>query len=150
GIYFLETGAAQRASNVIYDRANSAIATALPNEFDWPEIFRGATWYHITGITPALSASAAEASLVAVRSAKQAGLTVSCDLNFRKKLWTSEQANRTMSALAEYVDYCIANEEDAEKVFGIRAAESDVTSGKIDHAKYETVAKKLTARFGFS
>jgi 2-dehydro-3-deoxygluconokinase len=150
GIYFLETGAAQRASNVIYDRANSAIATARPDEFDWATIFRGARWFHITGITPALSATATEASLAAVRSAKQAGLTVSCDLNFRKKLWTSEQAKQTMSALADHVDYCIANEEDAEKVFGIRAAGTNVSGGKIDHAKYEAVAKQLTERFGFA
>lgn len=150
GIYFLETGAAQRASNVIYDRANSSIATAQPEEFDWPTIFSGAKWFHISGITPALSASAAETSLAAVRLAKQVGLTVSCDLNFRKKLWSSEQANRTMSALAEDVDICIANEEDAEKVFGIRAVGTDVSGGRIDHAKYEAVAKQLTERFGFS
>ena len=150
GIYFLETGAAQRASNVIYDRASSAISAARPEEFDWPSIFRGANWFHITGITPALSESAAEASIAAVSSAKQAGLQVSCDLNFRKKLWTSEQAGRTMAILAEHVDYCIANEEDAEKVFGIRATGADVAGGKIDHAKYEAVAQQLTERFGFA
>lgn len=150
GIYFLETGAAQRASNVIYDRANSAISTARPDEFDWHAIFSGAKWFHLTGITPALSEMAAEASLAAVSSAKQAGLIVSCDLNFRKKLWTSEQAGRTMAALAEHVDYCIANEEDAEKVFGNRAIGADVTEGKLDHKKYETVARELTDRFGFS
>lgn len=149
GIYFLETGAAQRASTVIYDRVPSAIASARPDEFDWSVIFQGARWFHITGITPALSSSAAQASLDAVQSAKRIGLTVSCDLNFRKKLWNSAQAGKTMTALAEHVDYCIANEEDAEKVFGIRAAGADVAGGKIDHAKYEEVAQQLTARFGF-
>lgn len=150
GIYFVETGAAQRASNVIYDRAFSSIATARPDEFDWPSILGGANWLHITGITPALSESAAQSSIAAVKAAKRAGLRVSCDLNFRKKLWSSEQAGRTMATIAEHVDYCIANEEDAEKVFGIRAAGTDVASGRIDRAKYEAVAKQLTERFGFT
>jgi 2-dehydro-3-deoxygluconokinase len=149
GIYFLETGASQRASTVTYDRAHSAISEIESKDVDWDKAFKGADWFHFTGITPALSDSAAHACLEAARAAKKAGLTVSCDLNFRKKLWTSEKAGKVMSGLMEHVDICIANEEDAEKVFGIKASGTEVTEGKIDHNRYVQVAKKLTERFKF-
>ncbi|MDR1439817.1 MAG: sugar kinase [Clostridiales bacterium] len=149
GIYFVEKGASQRASKVIYDRAHSAIAEAQPGDFGWDGIFAGASWYHFTGITPALSDSAAAISLEAAAAAKKAGLTVSCDLNFRKKLWSSEKAGRVMAGLMEYVDVCIANEEDAADVFGIRAEGTDIQKGKLSREGYISVAKQLTARFGF-
>lgn len=149
GIYYLESGASQRPSKVVYDRANSAIAEVKPGEFNWDEIFAGADWFHFTGITPALSDSAAEATLEAAKAAKKAGLTVSCDLNFRKKLWTPEKANQVMSRLMEYVDVAIGNEEDAEKVFGIKAENTDIHAGHLDDSGYREVAQKLVARFGF-
>lgn len=149
GIYYLESGASQRPSKVVYDRANSAIAEVQPGEFNWDEIFKGAEWFHFTGITPALSDSAAEATLEAVKAAKKNGLTVSCDLNFRKKLWTPEKANQVMSKLMEYVDVAIGNEEDAEKVFGIKAENTDIHSGHLDDSGYREVAQKLVDRFGF-
>lgn len=149
GIYFLETGASQRASTVTYDRAHSAISTIDPAELAWDKILKGADWFHFTGITPALSDAAAQAALEGARAAKKLGLTVSCDLNFRKKLWTSEKAGKVMGGIMEHVDICIANEEDAEKVFGIKAVGTEVTEGKIDHSRYLQVAKKLTERFKF-
>ncbi|MDQ0285980.1 2-dehydro-3-deoxygluconokinase [Desulfofundulus luciae] len=149
GIYFLETGASQRPSKVVYDRAHSAIAEARPEDFNWPEILAGARWFHFTGITPALSDNVAEITLAAARTAKELGLTVSCDLNYRKNLWTPEKANQVMSRLMEYVDVCIANEEDAEKVFGIKAAGSDVIKGALSDAGYRDVARQLVERFGF-
>ncbi len=149
GIYFLEKGASQRASKVLYDRAGSAIATAKPEEFDWKKAFDGADWFHFTGITPALSADAAEACLQACRAAKELGLTVSCDLNYRKNLWSREEAGRIMTGLMEYVDICIANEEDAADVFGIRAENTDVSAGQVSEAGYEQVARQLAERFGF-
>jgi 2-dehydro-3-deoxygluconokinase len=149
GIYFLENGASQRASTVTYDRAHSAISEIKPADLNWNEILDGADWFHFTGITPALSDAAAQASLEGARAAKKLGLTVSCDLNFRKKLWSSEKAGKVMGGLMEHVDICIANEEDAEKVFGIKAAGTEVTEGKIDHDRYVAVAKKLTDRFKF-
>ncbi|MCB6993897.1 sugar kinase [bacterium 210820-DFI.6.37] len=149
GIYYLETGASQRPSKVIYDRAASSIARASAADFDWDRIFDGAKWFHFTGITPALGPDAAEICKEACRAAKEKGLTVSCDLNFRKKLWTSQQACETMGQLMEYVDVCIANEEDAEKVFGIKAENTDVTGGKLDHSGYVSVARQLIDRFGF-
>ncbi|WP_094550707.1 sugar kinase [Petroclostridium xylanilyticum] len=149
GIYFVEKGASQRASNVIYDRANSSIATAKSGDFDWKKIFEGAEWFHFTGITPAISDSAAELCLEACKAAKEAGVTVSCDLNFRKKLWTSEKANRVMSGLMPYVDVVIANEEDAETVFGIKAKETDITSGHLSDEGYKDVCKQLVEKFGF-
>lgn len=148
GIYFLEKGASQRPSKVIYDRAGSAIATAVPFDFDWDAIFDGVTWFHFTGITPAISDSAAEISLIACKKAKEKGITVSCDLNFRKNLWSSEKAGKVMGELCQYVDVMIANEEDAEKVFGIHADNTDVTGGSLNHSGYEAVAKKLSERFG--
>jgi len=149
GIYFLETGASQRASTVTYDRSHSAISEIDPAELKWEEILRGADWFHFTGITPALSDRAAQATLEGARAAKKLGLTVSCDLNFRKKLWSPEKAREVMSGLMDQVDICIGNEEDAEKVFGIGAEGSEVTGGKIDHRRYVDVAKKLTDKFKF-
>lgn len=148
GIYYLEKGASQRASQVIYDRACSAIAEAKPEDFHWAEIFDGADWFHFTGITPALSENAAAITLEACKAAKEKGVMISCDLNFRKKLWTSEKAGNIMGELMKYVDVCIANEEDADKVFGIKARNTDITSGKLNHKAYLDVAKQLTERFG--
>ena len=150
GIYFLEKGASQRPSKVIYDRAHSAIAEAQPSDFNWEEIFKGADWFHFTGITPALGDNVAEICLEAVKAAKKQGVKISCDLNYRKKLWTREKAGEVMGRLMEYVDVCIANEEDAADVFGIKAANTDVTKGKVDHEGYKDVAKQLKERFGFS
>ena len=147
GIYFLETGASQRASKVTYDRAHSAISEIKPGEVNWEAAFKGARWFHWTGITPALSDSAAAVVEEACKAAKALGLTISTDLNYRKKLWSKQKAGEVMGRLMQYVDVCIANEEDAESVFGIHGAE--VTSGKIEHAQYESVARQLTERFGF-
>ncbi|MFI3166596.1 MAG: sugar kinase [Bacillota bacterium] len=148
GIYFLEKGASQRASNVIYDRAGSSIWTAQPEDFDWDAIFEGATWFHFTGITPALNPTVAGICLEACKKAKEKGVKISCDLNFRKKLWTSEEAGKCMSVLTKYVDVCIANEEDADKVFGIKASGTDVESGALNHEGYIDVAKQLVEKFG--
>ncbi len=149
GIYYCEKGASQRPSKVIYDRAYSAISLADKSDFNWDEIFEGADWFHFTGITPALSDSAAEITLEACKAAKAKGITVSCDLNFRKKLWTKEKAGRVMGELCGYVDYCIANEEDAKDVFGIEADNTDIDGGKLDRNGYISVAQKLTEKFGF-
>ena len=149
GIYYLETGASQRPSKVIYDRAGSSIASAGKGDFDWEDIFNGAEWFHFTGITPALGENVAELCEEACAEAKKQGLTVSGDLNFRKKLWSSEEACRVMGTLMRYVDVCIANEEDAEKVFGIKAEGTDVTGGKLNHDGYVSVARQLKERFGF-
>lgn len=148
GIYYCEKGASQRPSNVVYDRAHSSIATASMEDFDWDKIFEGADWFHFTGITPALGDNVAEICLVACKAAKAKNITISCDLNFRKKLWTSEKAGQVMGELMQYVDVCIANEEDAEKVFGIHAANTDVTGGKISDEGYKDVARQLVDRFG--
>ncbi len=149
GIYYCEKGASQRPSKVIYDRAGSAIATASVNDFDWDKIFDGVTWFHFTGITPALSDECAELTLAACKKAKEKGITISCDLNFRKKLWSKEKASEVMSKVCLYVDYCIANEEDAKDVFGIEAANTDINSGKLDRDGYVSVAKQLTEKFNF-
>ncbi len=149
GIYFLETGASQRASVVVYDRAGSAIAGVKPGQFKWEQIFQGASWFHFTGITPALGPDVAAATMEAAKAAKEMGLTVSCDLNYRKKLWTPAEAQLTMSEIMEWVDVAIGNEEDAEKVFGIKAENTDVSGGEIGHAGYEKVARELASRFGF-
>jgi len=149
GIYFLEKGASQRPSKVIYDRAHSAIAQASETDFDWDKIFDGASWFHFTGITPALSDNAAAVCLAACKAARSKGVTVSCDLNYRANLWTREKAGEVMSRLMEFVDICVANEEDASDVFGIRASGSDVSSGKISHDGYKEVASALVKRFGF-
>ncbi len=149
GIYFLETGAAMRASNVTYDRANSAIATAKAEDFDFDKIFEGADWFHFTGITPAISDMAAELTEIACKKAKEHNLTVSCDLNFRKKLWSSEKAQRVMSNLMQYVDVCIGNEEDADKVLGFKPENTDVTSGELNLSGYESIFKQMVDKFGF-
>ncbi len=150
GIYFLEKGASQRPSKVIYDRAGSSVATALKTDFDWDEIFEGADWFHFTGITPALGPGMAKICEQACKVAKEKGLTVSCDLNYRKKLWTTKEARETMTQLCRYVDVCIANEEDAKDVFGIEPPCNDIAGGHLNHAGYESVARQLTERFGFS
>jgi len=149
GVYYLESGSCQRPSNVIYDRAHSAIATADSHDFNWEAIFSGADWFHFTGITPALDDKIAKITLEAVKVAKAMGLTVSVDINFRKKLWTTEKANQVMSELVKYVDVCIGNEEDAEKVFGIKAGSSEIASGKLDKEGYKEVARQLKERFDF-
>lgn len=149
GIYYCEKGASQRPSKVIYDRAGSAIATATGDDFDWDKIFDGAKWFHFTGITPALSDTLSGIVLQAVKSAKERGITVSCDLNFRKKLWSKEKAKEVMSEICKYVDVCIANEEDAKDVFGIEAENTDIESGKLNEQGYVSVAKQLVDKFGF-
>ena len=148
GIYFLEKGASQRPSKVIYDRAHSAVADACESDFDWDKIFKDADWFHFTGITPALSGNAAAICAAACRAAKSKGVTVSCDLNYRANLWTREKACEVMGKLMEYVDLCIANEEDASDVFGIKASDSDVAGGKISREGYKEVAAALVKRFG--
>ena len=149
GIYYCEKGASQRPSKVIYDRAYSSIAMANKEDFEWDKIFDGVEWFHFTGITPALSDSMAEITLQALKVAKSKNITVSCDLNFRKKLWSKEKAGKVMGELCNYVDYCIANEEDAKDVFGIEADNTDIYGGKLDRDGYISVAKKLTDRFDF-
>lgn len=147
GIYFNEIGASQRPSLVVYDRAYSSISEADPEDFNWDEILKGAKWFHFTGITPALGDNVAKACFDAVKTAKKYGVTVSCDLNYRKKLWSTQKANKVMSELMKYVDVSIGNEEDAEKVFGIKAGESDVTKGELCEEGYKEVAKKLQEKF---
>lgn len=149
GVYFVEKGASQRASKVIYDRANSAIAGAAVADFDWKNIFHGADWFHFTGITPALGGQLPAICLEACQEARKQGVTVSCDLNFRKKLWSRERANQVMTELMPYVDICIANEEDAKDVFGIAAQNTDLDTGKLDHQGYISVARQLAERFHF-
>ena len=143
GIYFLEGGANQRPSKVVYDRAHSAIAECGPGDFDWPYIFKDAEWFHITGITPALTQSAADLSLEACKAAKAAGVTVSCDFNFRGKLWKyGKSAPEVMQDLVKFVDVGIANEEDCQKSLGI-TVDVDVHSGELDTTKYETLSQKV-------
>lgn len=149
GIYFIEKGASQRASKVVYDRAGSSIAGASSADFDWDGIFSGAEWFHFTGITPALGDNTAEICLQACKSAKAKNITVSCDLNYRKNLWSKEKAGRVMAGLMEYVDICIANEEDAGDVFNIHAEKTDITAGKVSREGYKDVSQKLAERFGF-
>ena len=149
GIYYLEKGASQRGSVCIYDRAHSAIAEASPADFDWDSIFEGVDWFHFTGITPALGGALPEICEQACKAAKKRGVKISCDLNYRGKLWTREQARETMTRLCSYVDVCIANEEDAKDVFGIEAENTDITGGKLNKEGYVSVARKLAERFGF-
>lgn len=149
GIYYCEKGASQRPSKVIYDRANSSISKAQKEDFDWDKIFDGAKWFHFTGITPALSDNVADITLDALKEAKKRNITTSCDLNFRKKLWSKEKAGKVMGEICKYVDYCIANEEDAKDVFGIEADNTDIYSGKLDREGYISVAEKLTKMFNF-
>lgn len=150
GIYYLEKGASQRPSKVIYDRAGSSIAAATTEDFDWDTIFEGADWFHFTGITPALGDNVTAICLEACKAAQARNITVSCDLNYRNKLWSKEKAGEVMGELCQYVDVCIANEEDASDVFGIKAADTDVTKGEVNHEGYKDVAKQLADRFGFS
>ncbi len=149
GIYFLETGASMRASNVVYDRANSSIASATASDFDFDKIFDGCDWFHFTGITPAVSDTAAELTEAALKAAKAKGVKVSCDLNFRKKLWSSEKAQKVMTNLMKYVDVCIGNEEDAEKVLGFKPGETDVTSGELELAGYKSIFVQMVEKFNF-
>lgn len=149
GVYFCEKGASQRGSKVLYDRAGSSIALAGRGDFDWDAILDGADWFHFTGITPALGGELPEICEDALKAAKAKGLTVSCDLNYRGKLWTRQRAGEVMGRLMPYVDVCIANEEDAKDVFGIQAANSDVEGGKLDRDGYIDVARRLKERFGF-
>jgi 2-dehydro-3-deoxygluconokinase len=148
GIYFLEFGAVQRGSKVIYDRANSALATIEPGAIDWESVFADAAWFHWTGITPATSSGAAAVCLEAVKTAKEMGLTVSCDLNYRKKLWKwGKTPGEVMPELVSYCDLAVGNEEDAHKVFGIKAPDTDVTAGRVDADKYYHVCQELAHRF---
>jgi len=149
GIYFLESGSAMRPSKVVYDRANSSISTATEKDFDFDAIFENADWFHFTGITPALSDSAAELTEKALIAAKKHGVKVSVDLNFRKKLWTSEKAQKVMTNLMQYVDVCIGNEEDAELVLGFKPGQTDVTSGALELAGYKSIFEQMVAKFNF-
>lgn len=148
GTYYLEKGASQRPSKVIYDRAYSSIALAEPEEFDWDVILDGVEWFHWTGINPALSENVAEICRQACIVAKKKGITVSCDLNYRGNLWSSTEAQETMTKLMPYVDVCVANEEDAEKVLGIKAAGTDVENGKLDRNGYKDVALQICDKYG--
>lgn len=150
GLYFLETGASQRGSSCIYDRADTAISQASPAEFDWPKLLCDANWLHITGITPALSDGMATACLQACQTARAMGVHVSCDLNYRENLWTREKAGQVLGELCRFVDVCICNEADARDIFGIAAPGSDVGKGQLDPAGYEKVAQALVKQFGFS
>ena len=148
GIYFLENGAMQRGSKVVYDRSGSSIATVEPGMIDWPAVFADADWFHWTGITPAVSEGAAQVCLEAARTAREMGLTVSCDLNYRANLWKwGRKASEVMPDLVAHCHVAIGNEEDADKVFGIRAAGADVTTGKVEAAAYRSVCEQLHARF---
>ena len=148
GIYFAEAGASQRASTVVYDRAHSAIADMQPGSVDWAKVFEGAAWFHVTGITPALGASAAACTREALEAAKAAGARVSVDLNYRKKLWTEAQAQATMRPLMKWVDVVVANEVDIQSVLGLHVPDTDVTSGQLNLAGYRQVAEQLTKEFG--
>ena len=148
GIYFVEKGASQRASKVVYDRAGSSIALAKRSDFDWAKIFKGAKWFHFTGITPALGGDLPAICLDALKYCKARRITVSCDLNYRGKLWTKAEAGKCMAKLVPYVDVLIANEADAADVFGIVGKGSDVESGKLDKQGYISVAEQLVKRFG--
>ena len=149
GIYFNEKGASQRPSVCIYDRAHSAISEATTADFDWDAIFEGVEWFHFTGITPALGANVVEICKEACKAAKAHGVKISCDLNYRGKLWTRDEARAAMTELCQYVDVCISNEEDAKDVFGIEAEDTDITGGKLNKEGYKSVAKQLMDQFGF-
>jgi len=149
GIYFLETGASMRASQVVYDRADASIADADASEFDWDAIFEGADWFHTTGITPALSDKSAALTLEALKAAKDRGVTTSIDLNYRKKLWSKEKARKVMTELCQYVDVCIGNEEDAETSLGFVSAGTDVTKGELNLDGFKDVCKQMKEKFNF-
>ena len=148
GIYFVEAGASQRASNVIYDRAHSAISELEPGTIDWARVFQGAAWFHVTGITPALGDKAAANTRDAIEAATKAGAKVSVDLNFRKKLWSEAQAQKVMRPLMAHVDVVIANEEDIQSVLGLEVPNTDVTSGHLNIEGYKSVAERLSKEFG--
>ncbi|MGH2642958.1 MAG: PfkB family carbohydrate kinase, partial [Chitinophagaceae bacterium] len=149
GIYFLETGASMRASQVIYDRAGASIAEAEINDFDFDKILEGATWFHTTGITPALSDNAAALAEATLKAAKKKGITTSIDLNYRKKLWSKEKAREVMTKLCEYVDVCIGNEEDAETTLGFKSKNTDVTKGQLNLEGYKDVFQQMKEKFNF-
>ncbi len=149
GIYFNEKGASQRGSVCIYDRAHSAIAEASREDFDWDAIFEGAEWFHFTGITPALGPNVVEICKDACKAAKAHGVKISCDLNYRGKLWTRAQAREAMTELCQYVDVCISNEEDAKDVFGIEAENTNISAGELNKEGYKSVARQLMDKFGF-
>ncbi len=149
GIYYLEKGASQRGSVCIYDRAHSAIQEASPADFNWDEIFEGADWFHFTGITPSLGENLVEICKQACIAAKSKGVKISCDLNYRGKLWTRDEARKAMTELCQYVDVCISNEEDAKDVFGIESENTDIYGGKLNKEGYKSVAKQLADKFGF-
>ena len=149
GIYFNEKGASQRPSVCIYDRAHSAISEATTADFDWDAIFEGVEWFHFTGITPALGANVVEICKEACKAAKAHGVKISCDLNYRGKLWTRDEARAAMTELCQYVDVCISNEEDAKDVFGIEAENTDITGGELNKEGYKSVAKQLADKFNF-
>ncbi|MEL7607245.1 MAG: sugar kinase [Sedimentibacter saalensis] len=149
GIYYLESGASMRPSKVVYDRAHSSISEAEASDFDFDAIFKDADWFHFSGITPALSEKAAYLIEEALKAAKKHGVTVSVDLNYRKNLWSSERAKEVMTHLMQYVDVCIGNEEDAEKVLGFKPGETDVTSGELELAGYRNIFEQMKERFGF-
>lgn len=150
GIYFLETGSAMRPSKVVYDRAHSSIATAVREDFDFDDIFKDADWFHFTGITPAISDSAAKLTEDALIAAKKHGVSISVDLNFRKKLWSSEKAKQVMTNLMQYVDVCIGNEEDAELVLGFKPGKTNVTGGELELAGYQSIFEQMVEKFNFS
>ena len=149
GIYYNEKGASQRGSVCIYDRAHSAIAEAKPEDFNWDAIFEGADWFHFTGITPALGPNVVEICKQACQAAKAKGVKISCDLNYRGKLWTRAEAREAMTELAKYIDVCISNEEDAKDVFGIEAENTDITAGELNKEGYKSVARQLMENYGF-
>jgi 2-dehydro-3-deoxygluconokinase len=149
GIYFLETGASMRASQVVYDRLGASIADVDISEFDFDKILEGADWFHTTGITPALSDKAAALTMAALKAAKAKGITTSIDLNYRKKLWSKEKAQQVMSELCQFVDVCIGNEEDAETCLGFKAAHSDITKGELNLDGYKDVFNQMQAKFNF-
>ena len=149
GIYFLETGASMRASQVVYDRSHASISEVEINEFDFDKIFDGASWFHTTGITPALSDKAAALTEAALKAAKAKGITTSIDLNYRKKLWTKEKAREVMTKLCQHVDVCIGNEEDADTTLGFKAKDTDVTKGELDLEGFKDVFHQMKEKFGF-
>ncbi|MBQ1591405.1 MAG: sugar kinase [Treponema sp.] len=149
GIYYNERGASQRGSKCIYDRAGSSIQLSKPEDFDWKQIMQGASWFHITGITPALGPNLVQSCIEAAEEAHKAGATVSLDLNYRAKLWSREEANKAMTELCKYVDICVANEDDAADVFGIKAENTDTTKGELSTEGYKSVARQLMEKFAF-
>lgn len=149
GIYFLESGSSVRPSKVVYDRAHSSISTATAADFDFDAVFRGADWFHFTGITPAVSDAAAVLTQEALKAAKSHGVKVSVDLNFRKKLWSSEKAQKVMKDLMRYVDVCIGNEEDAELVLGYKPEGTDVAGGTLELEGYRSIFRQMVADYGF-